>query len=429
MLSDYASQTEKSRILFERAKRVLPAGVSYGIRYFEPYPFYTRRARGSKLYDVDGNEYVDFWLGHTAHILGHGHPKILKVVKKQIEDGTHFGTAHEYEVELAEQVAKMVHSAEMTRFTNSGTEANMYATRLARAFTKKRRIGKFEGGWHGGYDALHTGVKYPFDMPESAGLTSGALEDTVLLPYNDLEGVRMKLKDEFASIVVEPVLGAGGGVPADKEFLKGLRELCTEKDAMLIFDEVITGFRLAAGGAQEYFGVEPDLTIFGKILGGGFPVGAFSGRADVMQTVNSLTHKRPECSFHGGTFVANPVTMVAGLATLRLLEDGRMIHGLNESGDQVRRQLDKLFADRGVKVRMMGAGSLFNVHFTDRPISNALDVYTADRVRLVEYNTSLIQNGVFFLPTHNGALSTAHSREDIEKLYSATEAYLDRRKT
>ncbi len=426
MSSGYAARTSKSRMLYERAKRVLPAGVSYGIRFFEPYPFYTTRAQGSKLYDVDGNEYVDFWLGHTAHILGHGHPKVLDAVKNQIERGTHFGTAHEGEVLLAEQVAKMVRSAEMTRFANSGTEGNMYAARLARAYTKKRKIGKFEGGWHGGYDALHVGVKYPFNVPESAGLTEGALEDTVLLPYNDLDQVKDRLKDDFAAIIVEPVLGAGGGVPADKQFLQGLREFCTDKDGLLIFDEVITGFRLAPGGAQQYFCVEPDLTVFGKILGGGSPVGAFSGRTDLMQTVNSLTHKRPECSFHGGTFVANPVTMTAGLATLKLLEDGKIIQELNHSGDRIRQKLGELFAARGVPVRVMGAGSLFNVHFTDKPVRNASDVYTSDRSKLVEYNTSLIQEGVFFLPTHNGALSSAHSKEDISKLYSATEAYLDK---
>jgi len=427
MSSEYVSRTAESKLLFEKAKKVLPAGVSYGIRYFEPYPFYTRKAKGSKLYDVDGNEYVDFWLGHTAHILGHGHPKVLEAVRKQIEDGTHFGTAHEHEIRLAEQVAKMVPSAEMTRFTNSGTEANMYATRLARAYTKKTRVGKFEGGWHGGYDALHVGVKYPFDMPESAGLTAGSLEDTVLLPYNDLDGVRQKLKGEFASIIVEPVLGAGGGVSADKDFLRGLRELCTEKDALLIFDEVITGFRLAPGGAQQHFGVEPDLTVFGKILGGGFPIGAFSGRADVMQTLNSLVHKRPECAFHGGTFVANPVTMVAGSATLSLLEDGRLIRTLNESGYTVRSQLQKIFAECSESVKVIGAGSLFNVHFTDKPIKDAYDVFTADRKKLVEYNISLITHGLFFLPTHNGALSTAHSEEDLGKLYTATEEYLKRR--
>ena len=171
-MSSYVSKTPNSRILYERAKKVLPAGVSYAIRYFEPYPFYTARAKGSRLYDVDGNEYVDFWLGHTALILGHGYPAVTNAVRKQLQKGTHYGTCHELEIKLAEQVAKLVPNAQMTRFTNSGTEANMYATRLARAYAGKNKIAKFEGGWHGGYDALQVSVKYPFDLPESAGLTA-----------------------------------------------------------------------------------------------------------------------------------------------------------------------------------------------------------------------------------------------------------------
>jgi glutamate-1-semialdehyde 2,1-aminomutase len=189
MFEDYISKTQKSKAIYERAKRVLPAGVSYAIRYFEPYPFYVAKAKGSKLYDVDGNTYIDFWLGHTALILGHSPPAIVKAVKRQIENGTHYGVAHELEIALAEQVAKMIPSAKMIRFTNSGTEANMYAIRLARAYTGRNKIAKFEGGWHGGYDALHVAVRPPLDVPESAGLTRGALQDTIILPYNNIEGV------------------------------------------------------------------------------------------------------------------------------------------------------------------------------------------------------------------------------------------------
>jgi len=195
-MESYLQKTPTSKALYQRARKVLPAGVSYGIRYFEPYPFFTLRAKGSKLYDVDQNEYVDFWLGHTALIFGHSPPRVTAAVKRQLENGTIFGTSNELEVTLAEQVVKMVPSAEMVRFTNSGTEANMYASRLARAFTGRDKIAKFLGGWHGGYDALQTGVKAPFDLPESAGLTKGALQDTILLPFNDLEGVEKRLKNE-----------------------------------------------------------------------------------------------------------------------------------------------------------------------------------------------------------------------------------------
>jgi glutamate-1-semialdehyde 2,1-aminomutase len=423
MSEEYISKTPKSKALYERAKKVLPAGVSYGIRYFEPYPFYVAKAKGSKLYDVDGNEYIDFWLGHTALILGHSPPQIVKAVEKQLENGTHYGVSHELEIALAEQVTKMVPSAEMLRFTNSGTEANMYATRLARAYTGRRKIAKFEGGWHGGYDALHVAVKPPFDVPESAGLTPGAVQDTIVLPFNDLEGVKKRLKGEIAGIIIEPVLGVGGGPTAEKEFLKGLRELCDEKGILLIFDEVITGFRLAPGGAQQYFGVKPDVTTLGKILGGGFPIGAFCGRREVMERVNMLRYQRPQLSFHGGTFVANPITMAAGLATLKILEDGQLINKMNKLGDKIREELREIFGVNGVDVQATGVGSMFNTLFTKEAVKDANVTFRSNRKKHADYHSNLIANGVFFLPTHNGVLSTAHSNADIEKLFSETEKY------
>lgn len=424
MLESYISKTPKSRDLYERAKKVLPAGVSYGIRFFEPYPFYTARAKGSKLYDVDGNEYIDYWMGHGTHILGHSPPMVVEAVKRRVENGTHYGTSHELEVALAEQVVKMVPSVEMVRFTNSGTEANMYAIRLARAYTGKSKIIKFEGGWHGGYDALHVGVKYPFDIPESAGLTAGATQDTVLAVFNSLEDVEIKArKESVAAIIIEPVLGAGGCIPAEKEFLKGLREICDERDTLLIYDEVITGFRLAPGGAQQYYGVLPDITVFGKILGGGFPVGAFCGRREIMERLNPLVYERPNYSFHGGTFCANPITMAAGLATLKALEDGSIISKLNSAGKKVRETLKEIFEVKGVDVQVTGAGSIFATHFTNKTIKNTRDASEADKKRLTEYHLNLIAKGVFFLPTHFGSISAAHTETDIEKLFQATEDY------
>jgi len=425
MSEKYEAKTQKSKALYKWARNFLPAGVSYGIRYFEPYPFYTVKAEGSKLYDVDGNEYVDYWMGHGAHILGHTSPEVVKTVKRQIENGTHFGTAHELEVRLAEQVAKMVPTAEMTRFTNSGTEANMYAVRLARAYTGRSKILKFEGGWHGGYDALHKGVKYPFEIPESAGLTEGALQDTFLASFNDLEEVREKLRDKsVAAVIVEPVLCSGGCIPAEKEFLKGLREICDEKGTLLIFDEVITGFRLAPGGGQQYYSVMPDITTFGKILGGGFPVGAFSGHPEIMERLDTIAYQRPNYSFHGGTFCANPITMAAGLTTLKILEDGKIIAKLNRTGEKVREEIREIFESRGIDVQVTGLGSLFSLHFTKKSVRNARDAFEADREKLLEYHLNLIADGVFFLPTHFGAISNAHNDDDIEKLLSKTEEYV-----
>ena len=421
---DFASKTPNSKALYIRAKKVLPGGVTYGIRYFDPYPFFVEKARGSKLWDVDGNEYVDFWLGHTALILGHSPEEVVRAVKKQLENGTQYGVSHELEVALAEQVVKMVPSVEMVRFTNSGTEANMYAIRLARAFTGRSKIAKFEGGWHGGYDALQVGVKQPYDLPESAGLTSGAVQDTILLPFNDLEGVEKRLRNEHpACILVEPMLGSGGGIPAEKEFLRSLREFCDRSDILLIFDEVITGFRLAPGGGQEYFGVKPDLTVFGKILGGGFPVGAFCGPRRIMKRLDTTLYKRPQYSFHGGTFVGNPITMTAGLVTLKMLEDGKITTRLNRLGDKIRMTIQRIFDSHGIDVQTTGAGSIFNTLFTKERVLDAPAASRADKKKLFDYNMALMARGIFFLPSHSQALSTAHSKDDIEKLFIETETY------
>jgi len=420
----YLSMTAGSKKLYERAEKVLPAGVSYFIRFIEPYPFYTARAKGSKLYDVDGNTYIDFWMGHYALILGHSPPEVIREVRRQLDKGAHYGTAHELEIALAEQVVKMVSSVQMVRFTNSGTEASMYATRLVRTVTKRDCIGKFEGGWHGGYDPLHVAVKHPFDVPESNGLTKGALQDTIVLPFNRIEPVRKILKKEkLAAVFIEPLLGSGGCIPAEIDFLKELRELCTESGTLLVFDEIITGFRLAPGGAQQFFGVRPDVTIFGKILGGGFPIGAIAASREIMEHMNPLMYKRPKFSFHGGTFCANPITMTAGLTTLKRLQDGKLINQLNKEGDYMRKQLRDVFERKDIDFQITGAGSLWHTHFTKERIVDSKAAARADREKLTRYHMHLVENGVFFLPRKAGALSIAHSRNDLQKLISETERF------
>jgi len=424
LTNSYLSKTKKSKRLYERANRVLPAGVSYFVRFMEPYPFYTAQARGSKLIDMDGNEYIDFWMGHFALILGHSPPSVMREVKRQLDKGTHYGTCHELEIALAEQIVKMVPKAQMVRFANSGTEAIMYTTRLARTYTGRDRIVKFEGGWHGGYDALHVAVKHPFNVPESSGLTKGALKDTVVLSYNNLaEAEKVVKKESLAAVVMEPVLGTGGCIPAEKDFLKGLREICSQTGTLLIFDEVITGFRLAPGGAQQFFDVKPDITFFGKILGGGFPMGAITGSREIMEHMNPILYERPKFSFHGGTFSANPISTTAGLATLKILEDGKLLDRLNKRGDYIRRQLRDIFERQHIGVQITGVGSLFHAHFTKEEVKDTNAVMRADREKLTQYHMSLIENGVFFLPTKMGALSTAHSKSDIEKLLSETENF------
>lgn len=425
MLDRYVSKTSKSKQMHKKAKRVLPSGVSYFLRYFDPYPFYAATAKGSKIVDVDGNDYIDFWLGHYALILGHSPPEIVNAVRQQIENGTHYGTCHELEIILAEQVVKMIPSAEMIRFTNSGTEAAMYATRLARTYTNREKIVKLEGGWHGGYDALHIAVSPPLDVPQSNGIMTGAQEDTIVIPFNDLEEVRKKLKkDNIAAIIVEPVLGAGGGIPADKEFLKGLRELCSEKGALLIFDEIITGFRLAPGGAQQYYGILPDITVLGKIMGGGFPIGVIASRREIMEHMDPLLYERPEFSFHGGTFCGNPVSLTAGLTTLKLLEDGHLLNQLNRQGDKIRQQLYDIFEKGNIDVYITGVSSIFQTHFTREEVRDVRSAFQADRTKLTDYHMYLIANGVFFLPTKIGVLSRAHTKEDLNKILLETENYV-----
>jgi len=424
LIEDYETKRPRSEKLYARAKKVLPAGVSYFIRYFGPYPFYVSHAKGSKIFDVDGNKYIDFWMGHYTHILGHNPSPIRKAVEKQLGRGVHLGVCHELEVALAEQVVKMIPCAELVRFTNSGTEASMYITRLARAYTGKNKIVKFEGGWHGGYDALQVGVKPPLDIPETSGVPEEVTKNTIVAPFNDIEDTRRKVKDqEVAAFLLEPVLGSGGGIAAEDEFLKALKELAREKNALLIFDEVITGFRLSPGGAQKFCGVTPDLTILGKILGGGFPVGAVVGRKEVMQRLDATIYKRPQLCFHGGTFSANPITMAAGLTMLKLLEDGSIIRQLNRRGERIRQELKDTFGRNGVDVQATGAGSLFQMHFTKEEIRDVHAVSRADDKRLGDYHMNLMMNGVFFLPRKLGALSKAHTEADVAKLLMKTENF------
>ena len=433
---DYRSRTPRSRQFFEEAKTILPGGVSYVIRYFDPYPFYVAKARGQKVWDVDGNEYTDYWIGHGALLMGHSYPPVLEAVKKQFEEYVHVGFAHEWEVKLAKQVAKMVESVELFRFTNSGTEADMYASRLARAYTKNKYLAKFEGGWHGGSECLHIGVSPPYDKPGSLGLLEECLKYTVVLPYNDLDGVRKKVKGlDLAAIIVEPVLGAGGSIPAEKDFLKGLREVCEELGALLIFDEVITGFRLAPGGAQQIYGVKPDLTVFGKVLGSGeFPVGGFGGRSDVMELLDQLKHPVDhERAFQGGTFAANPITTRAGYTLLRELEERPEIYEkLNSLGERAMKGISEVFERYDFKAYVTGLGSMFGIHFTPEKPRDARTAQTLKDERLVEqFFHFLLDNGIIYMTQRMPHLyvSFMHTEEDIDRLISLVEDFVKKEKS
>jgi len=430
---EFEQRTSKSRELYDRALRVLPAGVSYRNRFLEPYPFYVDWAHGSKVVDVEGNYYTDYWCTHFSMILGHSYPTVKKTLARQLDKGWNFGLVHELEIRHAELIKRLVPSAEMIRFSNSGTEANMYATRLARTFTGRSLIGKFEGGWHGGYDALHCAIKPPFEIPPSGGLTRGALSDTVVLPYNDLDGTRRVVgKRQLACIVVEPVLGAGGMIPAGREFLKGIRELCDEIGSLLVFDEVITGFRLGLGGGQAYFHVRPDLTVFGKIIGGGLPIGAIGGRRDIMERMDHTKYSGDRFCFQGGTGAANILTLVAGEATVQALAAEPVYDKIDRLGDIARTRLSEAFDRVGFDARVTGVGSLFAIHFTKqknvRDIRHFSEAHKEQSKRLF---TFLLNNGILMLlPDHlHAAISYSHSEEDIDTLVTRVEEYLKMQKS
>ncbi len=424
MSQEYIRRTPRSRKLYERAQEVYPGGVTYLIRQLPPYPFYVDHARGSRIYDVDGNEYTDYWVGHGALILGHCYPPVVRAIQEQAEAGAHLGYSHPWEVEHAQQIVKMVPGVDMVRLTNSGTEANVFATRLARAFTGRDGIAKFEGGWHGSYDALHIGVGWPLDQPDSAGITRGAQQDTVVLPFNDLETARRRLRETpVAGVVVEPVQGGAGCLPATQEFLAGLRQVCHETGALLIFDEVITGFRLAPGGGQELYGVTPDITVMGKIVGGGsLAAGAVGGRREVMELMDPARHPNKwERVFHGGTYAGNPLVTRAGTVALRELEERReeIYPHLNRLGEQARQGLVAAFEECGMEVHITGVGSLIGIHFTrERPTEVRGVTRTRNRELASGFFDYMLEHGIVFIGPNDAhlMLSAAHTEEDIARL-------------
>jgi glutamate-1-semialdehyde 2,1-aminomutase len=425
---EFSVKTPKSKKLYDRACRVLPGGVSYGIRALPPYPFFVEEAQGVKLRDVDGNEYTDFWVGHGALILGHSPRKVMDAVKRQLPRGTHIGFSHELEIELAERIVRNVPSAEMVRYCTSGTEANMYGTRLARGFTGRMKMLKIEGGWHGGYDSLHKAVSYPFNKSESAGLNPKTTEDTDAVPYNDLEAARKRLKSkEYACMILEPVMGASGFLTPEPGYLQGLREACDDADTMLIFDEVVTGFRLAPGGAQELYGVEPDITILGKIIGGGFPIGAFCGSSEIMEHIDQRKYpKAEERVAHGGTFTGNPVSMVAGCTTLDLLRDGRTYISIDKLGKRMRDGLEEVFERGKLPATVTGVGSTFAIHFQSKIPRNAADTARNDAAATKAYFSYMLDRGIVYLsPSVSHCwISSPHTVGDIDAYIAATEEFV-----
>jgi glutamate-1-semialdehyde 2,1-aminomutase len=425
----YKEKTKKSLNLFDKSKKYHVNGIHHNIRFFEPYPFVTKSASGKFLVDVDSNKYVDFWMGHWSLILGHAPKNIRKSAIEQIKNDWMHGTSNQNAILLSEKISKVVPVAEKIRYATTGTEATMYAVRLARAVTGKKIIAKIDGGWHGYTTDLLKTVNWPFNQSESEGLTDE--KHIISLPYNNLEQsltILKTVKKDLAGIVIEPVLGGGGAIPATKNYLKGLEEFTKKNNSLFILDEIVTGFRFRYGCLYETMKLDPDIVTLGKIVGGGFPIGVICGKDEIMEHANTSTHsKKTRTYIGGGTFSANPLSMMAGSTNLDTIKKkGSLLYKkINSVGDGMKKVLGKIFDD---DVIITGKGSLFMTHFAKNNISqitNAVDASNCDTEKLHRYHFDMIANdGIFFLPGKLGAISDAHSNTDVKSIKKATERFV-----
>ena len=425
----YRRTTPRSQELHERAVAVMPGGTTRTTTYFAPYPLYIERGEGCRIWDADGTERIDMLGNYTAMILGHAHPNIVEAIRHQAARGTAFAAANPVEVELATLLCERVPSLDAVRFCNSGTEATMFAMRLARAFTGRPKIARIEGGYHGTHDyaevSTHPVVDEagppdaPFAVPDSIGTPAWALENVVVLPFNEADAAEAIIRrhaSALAAVILEPIIGAGGVIAARPEFLQRLRKVTGELGILLIFDEVIS-FRVGPGGAQEMYGVTPDLTTLGKIIGGGLPVAAFGGRADVME----LLDPRHEPSLaQGGTYNGNPLGMAAGLACMQELTPD-VFAELNRKGERVAEQLSEVFASHGVPAQINGVGSLLAIHFSNKPVVDYRGVAASDKKRMRDLFLGLVNHGVLMAPRGMGAISTPMDEDVLQRFVDAVD--------
>ncbi|MFN3873868.1 MAG: glutamate-1-semialdehyde 2,1-aminomutase [Ignavibacterium sp.] len=418
--------TTKSIQLFEKAKKYIPGGVNSPVRAFKSVggdPIFIERGSGSKFYDVDGNEYIDYIGSWGPHLFGHNPPFIKRALAEAFEKGTSFGAPTELEVKMAQLITELVPSIEMVRMVNSGTEATMSAIRAARGYTNKEKFIKFEGCYHGhadyflikaGSGALTLGV------PTSPGVTKGNAADTLLADFNDIESVKKLVyanKNNVAAIIIEPIAGNMGVVKADESFLVELRNLCNEENIVLIFDEVMTGFRVAAGGAQEILGIKPDLTTFGKIIGGGLPVGAFGGKKEIMQMVAPAGPV-----YQAGTLSGNPLAMAAGYAALSYIKEHPEIYvQLEKASMYLENGFKENLKSVGKNYSMNRVGSMMCMFFTEEPVNDFKSAVKSDTALYGKYFHEMLKRGIYLAPAQFEALfiSTAHSKEDLDKTIEA----------
>lgn len=411
----------RSETLFQEAVQYIPGGVNSPVRAFGSVgetPRFIERADGSHIFDTDGREYIDFIGSWGPMILGHNHPAVRNSVTEACKDGLSFGAATEREVEMAKLICQIVPSVEMVRMVNSGTEAVMSAVRAARGYTGRNKIVKFMGCYHGHSDAMlvkaGSGVMTA-GVPDSAGVPAGCTQDTLSAVYNDLSSVESLFQQfggEIAAVIVEPVGANMGVVPPAKGFLEGLRSICDQYQSVLIFDEVITGFRLGIDGAQGYFGVRADLTTFGKIIGAGMPVGAYGGRCEIMEMVAPVG-----TVYQAGTLSGNPVAMAAGLTQLRILRDQPEIYReLNAAGDWFFERIKDLVREKGLGWQVNHVGSLGCIFFTEHPVTNYASAKTSDTGKYASYFKKMLEQGIYLAPAQFEAmfLSAAHTREELE---------------
>lgn len=421
---------EKSESLFQEAQNYIPGGVNSPVRAFGNIgitPRFIERAEGAYLYDADGRKYLDFICSWGPMILGHNQKDVLESVMDACKWGLSFGAATEREVVMAKLITEMVPAVEMVRMVNSGTEAVMSAIRVARGYTKRKKIVKFSGCYHGHSDSMlvsaGSGVMTS-GMPDSAGVTKGCTEDTISAVYNDLSAMEelfASMEEEIAAVIVEPVVANMGVVPPKAGFLEGLRELCTKYGSLLIFDEVITGFRLGAGGASEYFKVPPDLITFGKIIGAGMPVGAYGGKREIMEMVAPVG-----AVYQAGTLSGNPVAMAAGIAQLTILKEHPEIYTkLNRMGDWFYGSLKKQVEQVGVTCQVNHIGSLGCLFFTEHPVTDYESAKTSNTAQYADYFKYMLEHGVNLAPSQFEAmfLSASHKKEELEKVLELASEY------
>ncbi len=423
MTTTTTTQSEKT---YEEARKIIPGGVSSPVRAIKPHPFYTASARGCMITDLDGNRYIDYCMGYGPLILGHAHPAIKSAVTDQLDRGWLYGTPIEAEVKLASRIASIYPSIEMLRFVSSGTEATMSVLRLARGYTGRNKFLKIEGGFHGAHDAVlikaGSGAT-THGVPDSFGVPPDFTKHTLQAPYNDIEAITGLIesnRDDLAAVIIEPVLGNVGPILPVPGYLEALRRVTEENDVLLIFDEIITGFRLAMGGAQEYFGIVPDMTTLGKIIGGGFPFGVFGGKKEIMEMISPSGGV-----YQAGTFSGNPVSVTAGLAVLDTLKSEDVHRKLDASGNKLRSALQDLVSDLKLPYSVSGVGSIFKIFFGDMP-RNYQDALRCDKDEYLRFFRRMLESGVFLPPSQfeTNFLSIAHTATDIEKTIDAYAANL-----